>query len=130
MHKQHLFEARTGGYRVYRIPGLLASAGGVVLATVEARRGGGGDWDANDILLRRSTDGGRTFGEPRVLATCETWGPGPASNLVLIDDPARALHPRGVLPQLLPPLLHQQRRRRRELLAAPRDHEHARGLLQ
>ncbi len=89
MVKQHLFEARTGGYHNYRIPGLLATDGGVVLATVEARRGAGGDWDANDLVLRRSTDGGLTFGEPQVLATCATWGPGPASNLVLIDDPAR-----------------------------------------
>lgn len=89
MHKQPLFEARTRGYHNYRIPGLLATSDGVVLATVEARRGSGGDWDANDLALRRSSDGGRTFGERQILATCETWGPGPASNLVLIDDPVR-----------------------------------------
>ncbi|HUU58678.1 MAG TPA: sialidase family protein, partial [Phycisphaerae bacterium] len=52
--KTHLFEARTQGYHTYRIPGLLATGGGVVLATCEARPGGGGDYDDNDILLRRT----------------------------------------------------------------------------
>jgi len=83
-----LFRAGEGGYSVHRIPTLLAMARGVVLASIEARRGLGGDWDRNDILWRRSTDGGRTFGEPKILAAASSYGPGPVSNLVLIDDPA------------------------------------------
>jgi sialidase-1 len=86
--KQDLFEARTGGYHTCRVPGLAVTARGAVLATVEARPGGGGDWDGNDLLLRRSTDGGRTFGPAVKLADHVDYGPGPLSNLVLTPDPA------------------------------------------
>ncbi len=64
--KQDLFEARTAGYHVYRIPGLLVTKRGTVLAHCEARLGRGGDWDPIDICMRRSTDGGSTWGEPYV----------------------------------------------------------------
>jgi len=84
--RMKLFEARRDGYWTCRIPGLLG-AGPAVLATCEARPGAGGDYDDNDLLLRRSVDGGATWSQPRPLARHETYGPGPVSNLVLIDDP-------------------------------------------
>ena len=62
--KQDLFEARTGGYHVYRIPGLTVTRNGVVLAYTEARQGRGGDWDPIDIRMRRSEDGGLTWEPP------------------------------------------------------------------
>lgn len=86
LERTHLFEARTGGYHNYRVPGILCTPNGVLLATAEARRGGGGDWDGNDVLLRRSTDGGVTWREPQVVADCDRYGPGPISNFVLIGD--------------------------------------------
>jgi sialidase-1 len=58
----------------------------VILATVEARRGSGGDWDGNDVLLRRSQDGGITWQEPQKVASCDDYGPGPISNFVMIAD--------------------------------------------
>ena len=84
MHKTTLFEARTGGYWNYRVPGILCTSRGVVLSTAEARRGRGGDWDGNDVLLRRSLDGGRTWSPPQVVVACEQYGPGPVSNFVMI----------------------------------------------
>lgn len=86
IEKTHLFEARTAGYHNYRVPGILTTPNGVILATVEARRGGGGDWDGNDVLLRRSQDGGVTWGEVQVVASCDDWGPGPISNYIMIAD--------------------------------------------
>ena len=86
MHKTQLFEARTGGYFIYRIPGLLATPSGVVLATCEARHGQGGDYDDIDILLRRSLDGGLTWEAPRVLVAHTQYGPGPIQNFVMIAD--------------------------------------------
>jgi sialidase-1 len=86
LHKTTLFEARSGGYWNYRVPGILTTPRGVILATVEARRGRGGDWDGNDILLRRSPDGGRSWQPPRVVVRCDDYGPGPVSNFVLIAD--------------------------------------------
>jgi sialidase-1 len=80
------FAARTGGYHNYRVPGILCTPNGVILATVEARRGHGGDWDGNDVLLRRSSDGGATWCEAQTVADCDHYGPGPISNFVLIGD--------------------------------------------
>lgn len=86
LEKQNLFEAGTEGYLICRIPGLLVTKTGAVLATVEARRGRGGDWDDNDVLLRRSLDGGRTWDEPRLVAASKTYGRGPISNFVMMGD--------------------------------------------
>jgi sialidase-1 len=63
-----VYEARTGGYAIYRIPTIVVTAKGTVLATCEARRSDTSDWGTIDILLRRSTDGGRTWAAPRRLA--------------------------------------------------------------
>ena len=86
IEKQDLFEARTDGYHTYRIPGMIATRNNTVLVTTEARPGQGGDYDFNDVLMRRSTDGGKTF-EPFVkLVDHTTYGDGPASNFVMIPD--------------------------------------------
>lgn len=65
---QDLFVGGEGGYAVYRIPGLVVTANGTALAVCEARRDGPDDWGTMDILLRRSTDGGRNWAPPRRLA--------------------------------------------------------------
>lgn len=49
------------GYPFYRIPGIVALPDGDMLAYYECRRGG--DISAIDVCMRRSSDGGRTFGE-------------------------------------------------------------------
>jgi sialidase-1 len=66
--KQDLFEARTAGYTLYRIPGILVTGRGTILAWCEARKAKGWDWDPIDVLLRRSTDGGRTWDAARPIA--------------------------------------------------------------
>jgi len=86
LEKMNLFEARKDGYHNYRVPGIVRSPGGVILATAEARRGGGGDWDSNDILLRRSLDHGVTWGARQVVVDHAAYGPGPVSNFVMISD--------------------------------------------
>lgn len=68
-----LFHAGQEGYALYRIPGIVVTARGTVLAYCEARRTGKSDWDSIDLLLRRSTDGGRTWSPPRRVA--EVPGP-------------------------------------------------------
>lgn len=74
LEKTNLFESWTGGYGLFRIPGVVVTAKGTVLAYCEARRGGS-DWAAMDVLMRRSTDGGGTWELPR--NTCEVAGPKP-----------------------------------------------------
>jgi len=62
----NLFTAGTDGYRAYRIPGIVTTAQGTLLAWCEARRDQS-DWADIDIVLRRSTDGGRNWSDPQVL---------------------------------------------------------------
>lgn len=61
LEKVDLFEAGQGGYAFYRIPGVTVTAKGTVLAYCEARRTDRSDWSTMDVLLRRSTDGGKTW---------------------------------------------------------------------
>ena len=56
------------GYARFRIPGVVTTAQGTLLAYCEARRRDS-DWAEIDILLHRSTDGGRSFSAPVVLAS-------------------------------------------------------------
>ena len=63
-----LFEANTDGYALYRIPGIVVTKQGTVLAYCEARRTGKSDWDTIDIMLRRSTDGGKTWSPRQKIA--------------------------------------------------------------
>ena len=68
IERANVFEARKDGYALYRIPGIVVNKSGTVLAYCEARRTGKSDWDAIDIMLRRSTDGGKTWSAMQKMA--------------------------------------------------------------
>ena len=68
IEKQNLFEEKTAGFVSYRIPGIVVTAKGTVLAYCEARKFTGFDWGEIEVHLRRSTDGGRTFDAARQIA--------------------------------------------------------------
>lgn len=63
LDKFDLFTANEGGYPLYRIPGIVVTAQGSLVAYCEARKSRG-DWGHIDILVRRSTDGGATWSVP------------------------------------------------------------------
>jgi sialidase-1 len=86
---QDLFTAGAEGYAAYRIPGIIVTARGVVLAYCEARRDSASDWADIDLLLRRSTDGGATWG-PRQLLAAE--GTHTVNNPVAIADHDGSVH--------------------------------------
>ena len=67
-----LWTSGEGGYHTYRIPALITTPQGSVLAFCEGRKAGRGDSGDIDLLMRRSEDGGRTFG-PQVVV----WNDGP-----------------------------------------------------
>jgi len=71
--QQDLFVSGEGGYARYRIPALAVTVEGTVLAFCEARQFTGRDSDQIDLFLRRSFDGGRTFGAVQVVATQRDW---------------------------------------------------------
>ncbi len=64
--KTDLFKVGDHGYNLYHIPGIAVTAKGTILAWCEARKNGH-DWDDIDILLRRSTDDGKTWSEAKKI---------------------------------------------------------------
>lgn len=69
MHIQNLFTAATGGYSAYRIPTCICLPGGRLIVFIEARRNSLSDSGCIHVLARISDDGGRTFGEPILVAS-------------------------------------------------------------
>ena len=63
-----LFVGGEGGYHSYRIPALITTTKGTVLAFVEGRKDSANDHGHNEILLRRSLDGGRTWSAVQLVA--------------------------------------------------------------
>jgi sialidase-1 len=66
LEKTDLWQADQS-YAMYRIPGIVVTKSGVVLAYCEARKSGN-DWASIDVVMRRSTDGGVTFSEQKVIS--------------------------------------------------------------
>ena len=56
------------GVSLYRIPGIVVTKRGTVLAYCEARRNGSADWGEIEVHLRRSTDGGKSWHAPQHIA--------------------------------------------------------------
>ncbi|MGW2034248.1 exo-alpha-sialidase [Streptomyces sp. NPDC001811] len=66
--QQVLFKAaQDPGYACFRIPAVVRTAGGTLLAFAEGRVLNCGDAADIDIVLKRSTDGGRTWGPLQVV---------------------------------------------------------------
>ena len=67
-----VFARGEGDYHTYRIPAVILAANGDVLAFCEGRQDGRGDSGNIDLLMKRSTDGGKTWGKTQVV-----WNDGP-----------------------------------------------------
>ena len=78
--KIDLFEAGGAAYETYRIPGVVVTKEGTVLAYCEARKSAKSDWGWIDVMMRRSVDGGATFDPPRKI----------------VEPPSDAARPSGV----------------------------------
>jgi sialidase-1 len=57
-----VFTAGQDGYHTYRIPALVVTQKGTLLAICEGRKTGRGDHGDLDLVQKRSTDGGKTWG--------------------------------------------------------------------
>ena len=85
LEQYDLFSPGQDGYHVCRIPVLLTTNTGILLACCEARKGHRGDIAEIDLLLRRSLDLGASWEDPQVVVT----EPGTTcGNPVLVQDPA------------------------------------------
>lgn len=70
LEKTELFVAGQGGYETYRIPSLVVTPKGTLLAFCEARKTTS-DWAPIDIIMRRSTDEGKNWSELRIVGQVE-----------------------------------------------------------
>jgi sialidase-1 len=61
LEKSEVFPPELNGIARYRIPGVVVTPKGTVLAYAEARKNGSSDWGEIEIHLRRSTNGGKTW---------------------------------------------------------------------
>src|SRR5262245_29048580 len=62
------YTSGTEGYGAFRIPAIVATGSGALLAFAEGRKAGPGDTGDIDTVVRRSTDCGTTWGPLRVAA--------------------------------------------------------------
>lgn len=63
----YLYKSGDYGYKECRIPALLVTGKGTILAFNEGRKNNGRDSDQIDLLLRRSTNNGKSFDEPIIV---------------------------------------------------------------
>jgi sialidase-1 len=85
-----VFEPIQGQYASMRIPALVMTKKGTLLAFCEGRISSASDWSDMDLLMRRSTDGGKTW-EPHVVIAPREGG-NPTSNPTPIVDNEGNIH--------------------------------------
>lgn len=62
-----VYTAGENGYSTYRIPAIVVTTNGTILAFCEGRKHGRGDSGDIDTLLKRSTDGGKTWSAQQLI---------------------------------------------------------------
>ena len=67
MEQSGLFVSGEGGYHTYRIPALVVTVEGTVLAFCEGRKYDPSDAGDNAMLVKRSEDNGRSWSEQQVI---------------------------------------------------------------
>jgi sialidase-1 len=68
LEQVEVFVSGEGGYHTYRIPALIATKKGTLLAFCEGRKNSGGDSGDIDVVLKRSFDNGRTWSAMQKIA--------------------------------------------------------------
>jgi len=65
--RQILWQSGQGGYHTYRIPALLVTGAGTVLAFCEGRKHHSHDTGDIDLLMKRSQDNGKTWSPAQII---------------------------------------------------------------
>jgi len=68
LEKVDVFPAGMNGVTLYRIPGIVVTTKGTVLAYSEARTNTPKDWGEIEVHIRRSSDGGKTWDAAKQIA--------------------------------------------------------------
>ena len=78
-----VYTAGRDGYHTYRIPAVIRTAKGSLLAFCEGRKNHARDWGDIDLLVKRSADGGRTWSKAITVAD---FGPDTIGNPAPVVD--------------------------------------------
>ncbi|MCC7523868.1 MAG: exo-alpha-sialidase [Chitinophagaceae bacterium] len=87
-----VFVSGNDGYKSFRIPAMVSTPNGDLLAFCEGRVHGAGDFGDIDIVLKRSTDKGKTWGSLQIAVDMDTSQAGNPAPVVDLTDPA---YPQG-----------------------------------
>ena len=90
--KVPVFVSGNEGYKSYRIPAIISLPNGDLLAFCEGRVNNAGDFGHVNIVMKRSTDKGKTWGSLQLVAENGDLQAGNAAPVVDVTDPA---YPRG-----------------------------------
>lgn len=63
----YLFKSGTEGYNTFRIPAIVTTTKGTILAFAEGRKNGGSDTGDIDLVIKRSEDNGKTWNKLVVI---------------------------------------------------------------
>lgn len=88
-----VFRSGESGYHTFRIPAIIGLSDGQLLAFCEGRKKGSADFGDIDIVLKRSSNGGKTWGELQVIVDKEELQAGNPAPVVDALDPA---HPNRI----------------------------------
>ena len=88
----HVFISGNDGYKSYRIPAIISLPNGHLLAFCEGRVSGAGDFGHVNIVMKRSTDEGKTWGNLQLIAENGNLQAGNAAPVVDLTD---AAYPNG-----------------------------------
>ncbi|MBU1820016.1 MAG: glycoside hydrolase [Bacteroidetes bacterium] len=89
-----LFQKGEAGYQCFRIPAIVRTPSGTLLAFAEGRINNCGDFGDVDIVMKRSHDQGKTWDELRVVAQNDTLQAGNPAPVFDLTDPR---YPQGRL---------------------------------
>jgi sialidase-1 len=83
-----VFVSGNDGYKSFRIPAIVATPAGELLAFAEGRVGGSGDFGDIDIVMKRSRDGGKSWSGIQVVADYSDLQAGNPAPVMDLTDPA------------------------------------------
>lgn len=87
-----VFSSGTDGFKSFRIPAIIKMANGDLMAFAEGRVNGAGDFGNVKIVMRKSTDQGKTWSAISTVVSNDTLQAGNPSPVLDLTDPA---YPKG-----------------------------------
>jgi sialidase-1 len=83
-----VFVSGTDGFKSFRIPAIIKAPDGSLMAFCEGRLNGSGDFGNIKIVMKRSRDSGKTWGDIKTIATNDTLQTDNSAPVVDMTDPA------------------------------------------